>query len=82
MQNENQSTKTRRFIIEVEVTASDDHFEECSALTQSFVQLLSQFMWQSDASCRAMWCAKEKVILQRGKSHRDVKLPKISEVVK
>ena len=79
MQNENQSTKTRRFIIEVEVTASDNHFDECSAMTQSFVQLLSQFMWQSDPSFKAMWCAKEKVILQRGKSHRDVKLPRIPE---
>ena len=79
MPNENQNVKTRRFIIKVEVTANEEHFDECSAMTQSFVQLLSQFMWQSDPSFRAMWCGD---ISQHQKSHKDVKLPKFSEVVK
>jgi len=47
-----------------------------------FIKMMTLAMWQVDQKFRAMYCVKEKPIVQQGKTHADVELPNLNGVVK
>jgi len=82
MNYESQKVASKKLIFEVEFTGDLQHFDECNEMVEgylkSFIQLMCHAMWQRDKSFRAMYCVKDKPIVQKRKTHCEVQLPELN----
>ncbi len=65
------SSKVFKLIVEVELTGSELEFIRFQELSDSFVALINQAMWEQNPSFRSARCVK----IRRVKTHADVQLP-------
>ncbi len=86
MNYENQSVTSKEITYQVRFSGDSEHFEKCHEMLDDWFRLsinfITQAMWQNDHNFKAMYCVKDKPIVQRGKTHADVELPNLNGVVK
>jgi len=86
MNYESQKVAKKKIIYEVEYIGNIEHFETCEEIADEqfrlFIKMMTLAMWQVDQKFRAMYCVKEKPIVQQGKTHADVELPNLNGAAK